>query len=77
MRLVANWRAVLRYAWSVRLNLLAALPGGAEMAIQLAGPALPIPPLMLGALSFVVTVAAAIALFVAQPKTIGESHADH
>lgn len=72
MRLIPNWRKVLRYAWSVRLNLLAALLGGVEMAVQLAGPALPIPPLMLGALSFVVTVAAAIARFIAQPKSIGE-----
>lgn len=70
--LIANWREVLRHAWSVRLNVIAALLGGAEMAVQLAGPALPIPPLMLGGLSFGVTVAAAIARFVAQPKTIGE-----
>ncbi len=72
MTLVPNWRAVLRHAWSLRLSLLAAVLGGAEIAVQLAGPALPIPPLVLGALSFFVTVAAAIARLVAQPYTIGD-----
>ena len=33
MRLVLNWRAVLRHAWSVRLNLLLALASAADSAI--------------------------------------------
>lgn len=68
MQLVPNWRRVLRRAWSIRLIVLAAVLSGAELAVQLAGDALPIPPLWLGALSFVVTVAAFIARFVAQPS---------
>lgn len=36
MRLVLNWRAVLRHAWSVRLNLLLALASAADSAISYA-----------------------------------------
>lgn len=36
MRLVLNWRAVLRHAWSVRLNLLLALASAAEAAVSYA-----------------------------------------
>ncbi|WP_184117430.1 hypothetical protein [Aminobacter sp. DSM 101952] len=43
MTLVANWRAVLRQAWSVRLMLLAALLSGIEVMLPLVGGLLPIP----------------------------------
>lgn len=33
MNLVANWRAVLRKAWSLRLMLLAAVLSAAEVAL--------------------------------------------
>ena len=33
MTLVANWRAVLRRAWSVRLMLVAAVLSAAEVAL--------------------------------------------
>lgn len=36
MRLVLNWQAVLRHAWSVRLNLLLALASAADSAISYA-----------------------------------------
>ncbi len=36
MRLVLNWRVVLRRAWSVRLNLLLALASAVESAISYA-----------------------------------------
>jgi len=42
MKLVANWRAVLRRAWSVRLMLAAGLLSGAEIALPLLDGLLPI-----------------------------------
>lgn len=71
MTLVANWRRVLRHAWSVRLMLLAALLSGAEIALPLLEGVLPVPPLTFAALSGLTTAAALIARFVAQ-DTIGE-----
>lgn len=68
MSLIENWRRVLRYAWSIRLIVLAAVLSGLELVVQLVGASLPIPPMTLGVLSFVVTVAAFIARFVAQPS---------
>jgi hypothetical protein len=35
MKLVANWRAVLRCAWSIRLMILAGLLSGVEVALPL------------------------------------------
>ncbi|MES0811287.1 hypothetical protein ABLO27_17510 [Roseibium sp. SCPC15] len=37
MKLVTNWRRVLRRAWSVRLMMLAALLSGAEVALPFMG----------------------------------------
>lgn len=36
MSLVRNWRRVLRYAWSIHLNLLLALASAADSAISYA-----------------------------------------
>ena len=69
MEPVSNWRAVLRYAWSVRLMILAAILSGLEVVLQLLpmlGVELPIPPMTFAALSGLVTVAALFARFVAQ-----------
>lgn len=66
MRLVANWRAVLRYAWSVRLILLAAVLSGIEVALPFIGDAHPIPPRIFAALSFLTTAGAFIARLTAQ-----------
>lgn len=71
MTLVANWRRVLRHAWSVRLMLLAALLSGAEIALPLLQGVLPVPPLTFAALSGLTTAAALIARFIAQ-ETVGE-----
>ena len=43
MRLVAEWWRVLRYAWSIRLLVLAGLLSGAEIALPLIQDLLPIP----------------------------------
>jgi hypothetical protein len=66
MTLVANWRAVLRRAWSVRLMLVAAALSAAEVALPLIGGVLPIPPLTFAALSALTTAGALIARVVAQ-----------
>jgi hypothetical protein len=50
MKPVANWRAVLRRAWSIRLMLLAGLLWGAEVALPLLDGILPIPPGIFAAL---------------------------
>jgi hypothetical protein len=38
MKLVENWRIVLRDAWSARLSLLTAVLGAAEIGVQLMAP---------------------------------------
>lgn len=66
MKLVSNWRAVLRHAWSVRLNIIAAVLSGLEIAIMLMDGYLPIPQGLFASLAFVTSVAANISRFVAQ-----------
>ncbi|WP_242220097.1 hypothetical protein [Shinella zoogloeoides] len=66
MRPVANWRAVLRYAWSIRLIALAGILSGIEVALPLAGDVLPIPTGLFAGLSLLVTAAAFVARIVAQ-----------
>lgn len=72
MRLVTNWRAVLRRAWSVRLTLLAALLSGIEVALPLVGDRLPVPPGIFAGLSFIITAGAFVARFVAQKDVSDE-----
>lgn len=61
---IANWRAVLRHAWSIRLMLLAALLSGAEVALPLFEYSIPTG--IFAALSAAVTAAALIARLLAQ-----------
>ncbi|MER8967729.1 hypothetical protein NKI25_18740 [Mesorhizobium sp. M0808] len=72
MRLVDNWRAVLKHAWSVRLLFVAAILSGLEVALPLLNGLLPIPPLIFAALSGVCVCGAFIARFVVQEKISGE-----
>jgi hypothetical protein len=65
---VPNWRRVLRYAWSVRLMLLAALFTALEAVLPFFIDT--IPRGIFAALTFVVSGAALIARFVAQPRTL-------
>ena len=64
MQLAANWKTILRRAWSVRLMLLAALLSGAEFALPYLGDK--VPPGVFAALGFAVTAAALVARLVAQ-----------
>lgn len=66
MKPVANWQAVLRRAWSIRLMALAALLSGLEVALPLAGHLLPFGPGVFAGLSAAVTAAAFISRLVAQ-----------
>ncbi len=58
MKLVSNWRRVLRHAWSIRLLLAAALLSGLEVVLPYLGDAFPIPTGAFAALTFIVTVVA-------------------
>lgn len=66
MRLVANWRGVLKHAASVKLIVLAALLSGFEAALPFLDGWLPIRPGVFALLTLLVTVAAFIARIVAQ-----------
>lgn len=65
MRMVENWRLLLRRAWSVRLMLLAAALSGAEVAFPLAFADI-LPVGVFAVLSFLVTAGAMVARVVAQ-----------
>ena len=68
MRLVDNWAAILRRAWSIRLALLAAILSGIEVALPFFTPEWPRG--WAAAASFGCTGAALVARIVAQPKML-------
>ncbi|PVB61593.1 hypothetical protein [Labrenzia sp. 011] len=64
MKLIVEWRQVLKRAWSVRLMVLAALLSGAEVALPFLGDLLE--PGILAALSALATAGAFAARILAQ-----------
>ena len=66
MRLDAEWRRIVKKAWSFRLVLLAAVLSGLEIVLPYMVDKVPNGVFI--TLSFVVTVAALIARVIAQPK---------
>ena len=74
MRLATNWRAVLRYAWSIRLLVVAGILSGAEIALPLVQDLLPIPRGVFAGLSAAATAAAFVARLVAQQSVSGDNH---
>ncbi|MDR3473313.1 MAG: hypothetical protein P4M09_16765 [Devosia sp.] len=69
MQLIAEWRAVLRHAWSVRLMLLAGLLSAAEAALGFIDPyGLPIPHGLFAVLAGLTSGAAFVARLIAQEK---------
>ena len=68
MKLTADWRAVLRHAWSVRFIIAAALLSAIEAVLPLFGDAIPRVPFAI--LTFLAVGAALVARIVAQPKTL-------
>lgn len=65
MNVIADWKRVLRQAWSVRLALLAALLSSVEILVQMWAVIRPTPWFALGAAA--VSLAAAVARIVSQP----------
>lgn len=72
MRLVWNWRSVLRHAWSIRLLIVAGALSGAEVALPLVDGLLPIPRGVFAILSFLATAGAFVARLVAQQSVSGD-----
>lgn len=70
MKLVDDFRGVLRRAWSVRLALVSAVLSAAEVLLGLVMP--DHPPLWLAGLASAVALAAALARIVAQPALRSE-----
>ena len=68
MKLIANWRGVLRYAWSIRLMLFAGLFSGLELALPMFQDVFPLDRGVFAALSLVFTAAAFVTRLLAQQK---------
>ena len=66
MKLLSNWKRVLRDAWSSRLILLAAVLSGIEVVLPLFSTAFTVG--MFAFASFAVTACALVARLVAQPS---------
>lgn len=66
MQLIDDWKRIARRAWSVRLALLSAVLGAAEIAVQFLAASQPTPYFAMAAA--LTSLAAAIARIVAQPK---------
>ena len=71
MRLVADWRRVMRHAWSVRLMALAGILSGFEAALPYLPAFLSMSPAVLATLTGIVVAAAFISRLVAQEKLDG------
>lgn len=71
MRLASEWWRVLRYAWSIRLLVVAGVLSGAEIALPLIQDLLPIPRGVFAGLSFLATAGAFVARLVAQQSVSG------
>jgi len=69
MKLIDNWKRVLRYGWSIRLIVLAGLLQGLDMALPYFDST--VPKGWFGIVSLIVTAAAFITRIVAQPKVHG------
>jgi polyferredoxin len=64
MKLIWNWREILRRAWSIRLMLLAALLSGVEVALPFFMDSMPRG--IFAGLSFLVVASAFVARLIAQ-----------
>ena len=70
MRLTEDWRHVLKHAWSIRFIVLAALLSGVEVVLPMFDDTMPRG--VFAVLTLLVTVAAAVARLIPQPKMRGE-----
>lgn len=69
MKLAADWKIILRKAWSIRLMLLAGLLSGAEVILPMFGDGLPRG--AFAALSFIIVGGAFVARLTAQKDLDG------
>ncbi|SFV31407.1 hypothetical protein SAMN05216456_1331 [Devosia crocina] len=70
--LAADWQAVLRHAWSIRLMAVAALLSFLEVVLPLIGGHLPFPPVVTALLIGLATAGAFVARLVAQKDLKGD-----
>lgn len=77
MRLVENWRAVIRRAWSVRFIIGAALLSALEVALPFIDQIVIIPRGVFAALSAFTTAGAFVARLVAQEIPANADKQDH
>ena len=70
IKLIDDWRAVLKRAWSFKFSLLAALLGAVEMVVQFYQPA-SIRPGVFAGIAGGVSLASALARLVAQQELSG------
>jgi hypothetical protein len=69
--LIPNWKATLKHAWSVKVDLFLILLSGLEFGIDALAGSPPIDPRMFAALAFVVKVTGLGLRFVRQTKVSG------
>lgn len=69
VKLIANWRKVLRYAWSIRLMLIAGVFSGLEFTLPYFRSVFPLDEGVFAALSVVTIAAAFVTRLVAQRNT--------
>lgn len=70
MQLVENWDQIIKKAWSVKFSILAALLGGAEVAVQLVKPA-GIPDGVFAGIAAIVSMGATLARVLQQQEISG------
>ena len=70
MRLIEDWKHVAKHAWSIRFIVLAALLSGVEIVLPMFDDTMPRG--LFAVLMLIVTVAAAVARLIPQPKMRGE-----
>lgn len=69
-RVIPHWRRFLRYAWSVRLILIAGFLAGLQSILPLLADV--VPPRWLAPLTFLTVMAALVAQFIVQQKISGD-----
>ena len=69
-RVIPHWRRFLRYAWSVRLILIAGALAGLQSILPLIADV--VPPRWLAPLTFAVVMGALVAQFIVQQKLSGD-----
>ncbi|GAA5540467.1 hypothetical protein [Brucella sp. NBRC 113783] len=72
MKLVSDWRWVLRYAWSIRLLIVAGILTGLEAVLPYLADTSLIPDRWFRFLIFVVTIAAFLARIISQKDSSDE-----